>query len=200
MSSMLAGNRRGLALYAGLLTASTLLTACVVSPSAKVSRSKGPPPKPDPTLSSTAQTAPPCPESGVVITTGEVDAAMGLRALSIEMVNCGDHRYRVKGFPSIRVLDPDRRPLDVKVGNGTSSIALIDGYDTKPMSVTLKPGEKAVAGLVWRNTMTDPTVTATIGSYLEIAPVDGEPPQTVPQYVDLGNTGKLGVTAWARLR
>jgi hypothetical protein len=131
---------------------------------------------------------------------GEVDAAMGLRAVSIEMVNCGTRPYSVNGYPTLRVLDRDRRPINVKVGKGSSSIALIDGFDTTPKSVKLKHGEMAVAGLVWRNTVTDSTVTATNGSYLEIVPADGESPQTVPENIDLGNTGKLGVTAWARPR
>ncbi|MBB2909212.1 hypothetical protein FHS43_000458 [Streptosporangium becharense] len=34
------------------------------------------------------------------------------------------------------------------------------------------------------------------GSYLEIAPATGERPQIVPAHIDIGNTGKLGVTAW----
>jgi hypothetical protein len=124
---------------------------------------------------------------------------MGLRAMPVDMVNCGTRPYTVSGYPGVRVLDNDRKPLDVKVSNGTSSIALIDGLDAAPKPVTLKPGEKVVAVLVWRNTVTDSTVAATNGTYLEITPAGGQPPQTVTPHggIDLGNTGKLGLSPWA---
>jgi hypothetical protein len=48
--------------------------------------------------------------------------------------------------------------------------------------------------------VTDTTVTATNGTYLEVAPEAGECPQIVTpeSSIDLGNTGKLGVSAWTR--
>jgi hypothetical protein len=184
---------RGLGL---LLTATALLTSCAPAPAPNAD----PAPSGTNSVPAVTNSVPAgCPAPGVAIKAREVDAAMGLRAMPVDMVNCGTIPYTISGYPAVRVLDNDRKPLDVKVSNGTSSIALIDGLDAAPKPVTLKPGEKVGAVLVWRNTVTDPTVTAMNGTYLEIAPAGGQPPQTVTLNggIDLGNTGKLGVSAWA---
>jgi hypothetical protein len=149
-----------------------------------------PPPERDPAPAPT--TAPTCPEPGVVLEGKEPEAAMGLRAMKIVMVNCGTRPYEVSGYPAVRVLDADRKPLDIAVDNGSSSVE-----DPGAELVTLKPGETATAVLVWRNRVTD-VGAAVNGSYLEIAPATGEPRQTVPEHIDLGTTGKLEVTAWRR--
>jgi hypothetical protein len=159
---------------------------------------QGAPESPAPEPSQTDGASRACPEAGVLISTGEVDAAMGLRALTITMTNCGTRPYRVNGYPALRVLDEAGRPLDVEVGEGSSAIALIDGFDASPKPVTLRSGDSVVAGVIWRNTVTDPTVTATTGAYLEIAPAKGRASQTLPEHLDVGNTGKVGVTAWHR--
>ncbi|WP_211264206.1 DUF4232 domain-containing protein [Streptosporangium amethystogenes] len=175
-----------------LLTTATLVTSCGTPPPAKPLPPASLDLTPSPSVSRTSA----CPKSGAVITTGEIDAAMGLRALNIVLTNCGTRAYRVNGYPTIRVLDGDGKPLDVKVSRGSSSIALIDDFDATPKPATLKPGEKTVAGLVWRNTVLDSPVAPVNGSYLEITPAPGERSQIVPQHIDLGTTGKLGVTAW----
>ena len=159
-------------------------------------------PRPAPLPPATTAASPACPASGVTITPGEVDGAMGLRAMSIEMVNCGTGSYPVRGYPVVRVLDADRKPLAVEVGHGSAPITTPDAYDAAPQLVTLGPGDKVVARLVWRNTVTDSTVPAASGSYLEIAPSEGTPAQIVAPRggIDLGNTGRLGLSAWARPR
>jgi hypothetical protein len=148
----------------------------------------------------TGSAPPACPEAGIVIRAGVADAASGLRVLPVELVNCGSRPYTVNGFPAVRVLDDDRKPLAVTVGDGSLAIAVVEGFDAAPKPVTLQPGEQAVAKLLWRNTYTDPTVTPVNGSYLDIAPAAGESWQTVTPgaRIDLGNTGKLGVSAWTR--
>ncbi len=125
---------------------------------------------------------------------------MGLRALRIKLINCATSPYTVNGYPAVRVLDEDRKPLDVAVSDGASSIATLDRYDGPPRPVTLPPGDWVTAVLLWRNTVTGWTAPPTNGSYLEIAPVKGQPAQIVDPRtrIDLGTTGKLGVTAWAR--
>jgi hypothetical protein len=170
-----------------LLSATALLAAC--------DGSAPPPPRPAPPTDAAAA----CPDSGFAITTGAVDAALGLRAMSIALVNCGSRPYTVNGYPAVRVLDANRNPLDVEVGNGSSPISAPDSYDTPPRPVTLQPGRTATARLLWRTTVTESTVPATSGAYLEIAPAKGQPAQTVtPQGgIDLGTTGRLGVNAWA---
>jgi hypothetical protein len=139
---------------------------------------------------------------GVLITAGPVDAAMGLRALGIELRNCGTVPYRVEGFPVVRVLDGGRQPLDVAVSNGSEPVSAADSYDVPPRPVLLQPGETAQAGVLWRNTVTDSTRPATTGTYLQVAPAVGEPVQLVAPEggIDIGTTGRLAVNAWRPAR
>ncbi|MEV4760227.1 DUF4232 domain-containing protein [Micromonospora sp. NPDC049559] len=155
-------------------------------------------PLPKPVPPTTTATAT-CPASGVTVTAGEVDGAGGLRALGIQLTNCGGATYRVQGFPSVRVLDADRKPLPVTVGNGSSPVSAPDGWDTPPVPLTLAAGESARARVLWRNTVTDSTAPAAEGSYLEVTPAAGEPAQLVAVRggIDLGNTGRLAVNAWS---
>ncbi|MCG8916517.1 DUF4232 domain-containing protein [Actinokineospora sp. PR83] len=169
-----------------LLSAAALLAAC-----------GGPaptPPPPPPTSTAAA-----CPESGIAITAGEVDSASGLRALGILLTNCGTRDYTANGYPVVRVLDENREPLDITVGNGSAPVSAPDAYDVPPRPVTLRPGQRVTARVLWRNTVTDSTVTATEGHYLEVTPAPGEPAQLVAPNggIDLGNTGRLAVNAWA---
>ncbi|MGX7826424.1 DUF4232 domain-containing protein [Actinokineospora sp. 24-640] len=159
----------------------------------------GPAPVPPPPAPPPTSTATDCPESGAVISVGEVDSAMGLRALGILVTNCGTDDYTVNGYPAVQVLDADRQPLDVTVGNGSAPVSSPDSYDVPPRPVTLRPGEHATARVLWRNTVTDPTVPATEGHYLGIAPMPGESPQIVAPGggIDLGTTGRLAVNPWA---
>lgn len=207
-------HRAALATTAGLLG---LLTACGTKPASEASEAVGapaPPPAPsvnpiDPSerlqdrprygdLPSATPTAPPtCSPSGVSIRAEEPSAAMGLRVMSLELVNCGKKTYRLSGYPAIRVLDEDGKPLDIRVSRGSAGIATLDNFDAAPRPVTLRPGEKAVAGLVWRNTVTDATTPAVNGSQVEVTPAVGRPAQTVTELLDLGNTGKLGVSPWS---
>jgi hypothetical protein len=121
------------------------------------------------------------------------DAAMGLRAATITLRNCGDRPYRLNGYPSLRVLDEDRQPFDVKIVRGTTQIK-----DGGPKPLTIRPGTSATFGIVWRNLVTDPTTTAVAGKYLEVRPAPGRPVVIVEANgpIDLGNTGRLEETAW----
>jgi hypothetical protein len=124
---------------------------------------------------------------------------MGLRVVRVAMVNCGTRPYSVNGYPSVRVLDEDRVPLDVEVGRGAASIATIENFDAGAQPITLQPGERAVAALAWRNTVTGTNAAPANGAYLDIAPAEGRPRQTVQPAggdIDLGTTGRLGVSAW----
>jgi uncharacterized protein DUF4232 len=154
---------------------------------------------PAPAIDPTAAPAPACPAAGVLIRTEQPEAAMGLRVIQLAMVNCGTLPYSVNGYPSVRVLDEDRARLDVKVGRGASSIAMIENFDVGAQPVTLQPGERAVAALAWRNTVTEVNAAPANGAYLDIAPAEGRPRQTVQPEggdIDLGTTGELGVSAW----
>ncbi|TDC85660.1 DUF4232 domain-containing protein [Micromonospora sp. KC606] len=173
-----------------LLAASTvfLLTACDAEPVPI------PPPPPTPGVSS----GPECLTSGVALTAGQVEAASGLRAMRVTMVNCGKMPYAVNGHPALRVLDADRKPLTLTIAEGTSNISRIDGFDDAPQPGTLAPGGEATAVLVWRNTVTDSSVPATTGVHIEVAPAAGQPTQLLtPQAgVDLGTTGTIATSPW----
>ncbi|MEV6953259.1 DUF4232 domain-containing protein [Streptomyces sp. NPDC051183] len=156
----------------------------------------------EPTARATAAAGAECPEGGVRAFEGTGDAAMGLRVAQIQLVNCGAQPYVLEGHPDIRVLDGQRRPVEVSVGQGSNGISSATGLDAAPQRVTLQPGEAASVGLLWRNLVTDAAVPAVEGWVLDIGPRPGAPRLTLAlkNSIDLGNTGKLGVGAWTPLR
>ncbi|WP_092928286.1 DUF4232 domain-containing protein [Actinopolyspora alba] len=146
------------------------------------------------------------------LTTDLVEVAMGLRLMHVELTNCGDRPYTLNGYPRVRVLDEQRRTLDVRVERGSADIAIVDGFDTPPEAITVRPGERAEAQLMWRNTHASMNAPQ-VGEYLRIAPARGRPWQPVIPVgrernssgqdsdqitVNLGSTGELGVRAWFR--
>ncbi|MER7439387.1 DUF4232 domain-containing protein [Micromonospora avicenniae] len=137
-----------------------------------------------------------CPESGVLIRSTGSDAAMGLRALGLELINCGTAPYRLNGYPALTVQDEQHQQIRVTVIKGAEEIT--SGFDAPPVPITLSPGGRATAAVLWRNTVTDTTVEATTGAYLDVAPDVGRPAQAVDPDgpIDLGNTGRIGVSAW----
>lgn len=145
-------------------------------------------PGPAPTLTA-------CPDSGAVVTTGMVDAAMGRRAVVVTLENCGTGPYKVNGYPGIEALDKDRDPLRLTI---THDHPYTDaGRDQGPKPLTLAPGQSVKSVLNWNNRVTsfDPV---TEGAYLVVTPKEGETPQTLPFRLDIGTSGELDVTAWAR--
>ncbi|MFF5178716.1 DUF4232 domain-containing protein [Micromonospora sp. NPDC000316] len=141
---------------------------------------------------------PECPGSGIRIRATGGDAASGLRALGLELVNCGEQPYRLNGYPSLQVVDEQRQPIALRVLNGAKDITM--GFDQPPREVTLQSGDRATAVVLWRNLVTDSTVVATEGAYLWVAPAAGQPTQEVDPDgpIDLGNTGRIGVSAWKK--
>ncbi|MFF3942629.1 DUF4232 domain-containing protein [Streptomyces phaeofaciens] len=139
-----------------------------------------------------------CPDSGIRVTADDGDAAMGLRVVGLRLENCGDEDYTLDGYPRVTLLDEDREPVEgVDVVRGSGGIATVTGFDDAPRTVTLKPGEHATAGLMWRNTTglgSDPVTVP----YARIQAKPGAAPVVVTPHFDLGTTGKLGVGAWKR--
>jgi hypothetical protein len=137
-----------------------------------------------------------CLPSGINVTVDKGDAAMGLRVVGLWLENCGTADYRVEGYPQLTVLDEDREPVDgVKVlQDGGAISTAVSGYDDPPRPVTLKPGERARADLVWRNTTQ--AGTAVNAPYVRVHAKAGAAPVTVTPHLDLGTTGKLGVSPW----
>ncbi|WP_327009956.1 DUF4232 domain-containing protein [Dactylosporangium sp. NBC_01737] len=153
-------------------------------------------PAPSPTLA--VVPTPGCLAPGAALSVGEVDAAMGLRAVTLTLRNCGTAAYTLNGYPVVDVLDADRKVLDVKVLDGTANVSSIERYDGPPKRVDVQPGATAVAVLVWRNLTTD-AATVAKGAYLSVAPAEGRPRHTLVLMVDPGNTGKLAVSPWMAL-
>ncbi|MER5732756.1 DUF4232 domain-containing protein [Streptomyces sp. NPDC002138] len=138
-----------------------------------------------------------CPEGGVRITEEPGDAAMGLRAGGLRLVNCSAEPYRLDGYPELRVLDAQARPVQVAVVHGADGITTgVPNVDRPPQPVTLMPGDPAVFPLLWRNTVTDgPAVE---GWYVEVVPRPGAAPVRLRlvESLDLGTTGKLAIGPW----
>lgn len=143
-----------------------------------------------------------CPESGLSVQPGGVEAAMGLRVLQIVVTNCGTGPRTVRGHPSVGLLDEDREPIDVTATPGSSGIATVASFDAAPATVTLRPGERAMTALLWRNKVTDASVRATLGRYVVVTVTAGGQSQVIEPDggIDLGNTGRLGVAPWAAYR
>ncbi|WP_433466084.1 DUF4232 domain-containing protein [Spirillospora sp. CA-128828] len=150
-------------------------------------------PVPSPLTLRPSPPPPTCTPDGVSVSMDEPDAAMGLRAATITLRNCGGRPYRLNGYPSLRVLDENRQPFNVDVVRGTTQIK-----DGGPKPLTIRPGEAAVFGIVWRNLVTEATTEAVTGRYLEVRPAPGRPVVVIPSNgpLDLGNTGRLEETAW----
>ncbi|MEU6948661.1 DUF4232 domain-containing protein [Streptomyces sp. NPDC046316] len=140
-----------------------------------------------------------CPASGFRVTTGMVDAAMGLRAMPVTLTNCGAGEQRVNGYPDVRVRDVERRPMDVTVLRGPGPITQLD--DPGPHPVALKPGESARSVFVWRYSAVDASTRRGSGVYVDIAPAAGAERRTVEPDggLDIGETGLLGTTAWDKV-
>ncbi|GAA5152135.1 DUF4232 domain-containing protein [Amycolatopsis dongchuanensis] len=134
---------------------------------------------------------PRCPDSGLSVTAGEVDAALGHRASVLTATNCGTTPVRLDGYPAIRLLDATRAPLAVTVAHDSSYMAI----DPGPAPLTVAPGGRALTVLSWSNTVT--YGDSATGAFVEVVPLPGAAAQTLPLDTDLGTTGSLTVTAWA---
>ncbi|WP_285782864.1 DUF4232 domain-containing protein [Microbispora sp. NBRC 16548] len=137
----------------------------------------------------------PCPPSGIRVTLGNGDAAMGLRVVGLHLENCSSRVYHVNGYPQLQLLDEGRKPVTgVEVLHG--GISTVTGFDDPPQPVLLKPGQSASAGLMWRNTVTVGTPVNL--PYVRVNAKAGARPVMVTPELDLGTTGKLGVSPWKK--
>jgi hypothetical protein len=159
-------------------------------------------PAPSAATSSAPAAAVTCPPSGVRFEMTDGDAAMGLRVRGITLVNCGSQTYRLNGYPAVRSLDEDRAVLKVQVLHGATPIVHSDlPWDGPPKPVVLKPGQRAGSAVAWRNTYDDLREPAVTVKFFDIAPVAGRPSQILDldSGLDLGSTGRIGVSAWSPL-
>ncbi|MTE22350.1 DUF4232 domain-containing protein [Streptomyces sp. TRM43335] len=141
----------------------------------------------------------PCPPSGTRVYTDDGDAAMGLRVVGLHLENCGTRAIRLDGYPRVQPLDEDHDPVTtVRVLHGGSTIATGTGIDGPPRPLVLEPGERARAGLVWRNTVEAGVGDPVDAPYARVWAKPGAAPMTVTPEFDLGTTGKLGVGPWEK--
>lgn len=125
-----------------------------------------------------------CPVGDVRIGVSGTSAAMGLRAQGIELVNCGDEPIELNGYPHLDLPGVD-------IVEGTSDVD-----DPGPQPITVEPGGRATAAIVWRNTVeAGEAVTIT---ELKIGTAAGAPTQTVypENHLDIGTTGRIELSAW----
>ncbi|MGW2613387.1 DUF4232 domain-containing protein [Streptomyces sp. NPDC001500] len=136
-----------------------------------------------------------CPPSGIRVTADDGDAAMGLRVVGLVLENCGARDYTVKGYPQLTLLDEDHQPVDgIRILRGGGDVATVTGFDDPPRTVTLAPGERASAGLMWRNTTGFGTAVGV--PYVRVRARPDAAPVMITPHLDLGTTGKLAVSAW----
>ncbi|MGI5525884.1 DUF4232 domain-containing protein [Streptomyces syringium] len=140
-----------------------------------------------------------CPPSGVRVHADDGDAAMGLRVVSLHLENCGTRTHRLNGYPKLQLLDEGHKPVNgVKIHQGGSAIATGTGADGTPQPLELKPGERAYASLVWRNTVEGGVDKPVNVPYVRVWEKPGADPVMVIPEFDLGTTGKLGVGPWKK--
>lgn len=152
--------------------------------------------EPAPASPSAKVNAPGCPPSGLDVVIGGEDAAMGHRVVTVQLWNCGDEPYRVKGHPGIELLDESREPVEVKVTH-ESDYTYTGRRDDRPRQLTLAPGGLASAVLHWNNRVTSLDGAPTPGAHILVTPAPGEEPVSLPLSIDLGTDGTLDVTSWA---
>ncbi len=146
-------------------------------------------------------TVPTCAGDGIRITMRDGDAAMGLRVSSLDLVNCGTKDYELGGFPLVRALDDELRPIDVRVLDKAAEISVsLEHFDAPPAGIVLAPGETASAAVTWRNTYTDAVNPPVSVPVLTVAAQEGRAIHTVPAEhpLDLGSTGRFAVSPWRR--
>ncbi|MET9536492.1 DUF4232 domain-containing protein [Streptomyces sp. NPDC006553] len=140
-----------------------------------------------------------CPPAGVRVYADDGDAAMGLRVVGLHLENCGPRPYRLNGYPRIEIRDEDHdRVGSVSIVQGGEAIAGGTGADGPPRQLELRPGERAHAGLVWRNTVEGGVDGPVNAPYARVWAKPGAAPVTVIPELDLGTTGKLGVGPWKK--
>lgn len=179
--------------WVGLVAVLALASGCgTVSASEAGSEPKpyktaeGPSPTPTPTK-------PPktCPPSGASITAGPVEPALGHRAMVVTLTNCRAKTLTLNGYPEIAVLDGKRAKLKVSVVHGSSYMAT----DPGPRKIQLRKGESALAAVSWSNTV-EAGLDKGEGSFLSVARGKGDTPVIWPEWLDLGTTAKVQLTAW----
>ncbi|MFG3093910.1 DUF4232 domain-containing protein [Streptomyces sp. NPDC048202] len=139
----------------------------------------------------------PCPASGVRVYADQGDAALGLRMVGLHLENCGKEPYTVNGRPELEIIDAGQERVQGVRIVPSAQVAQLGGPADVVRPVTLRPGERALSGIVWRNTV-QAVGGAVNAPYLRVRAKAGGAPVTLTPELDLGTTGRLGVAAWRK--
>jgi hypothetical protein len=135
---------------------------------------------------------PPCPADGVRVTSGPVDGAMGVRAVTLFLTNCGGAPFTVSGYPEVGVVGADGEvPLEVVRGFPPGDPV----GDAPPGTFVLDAGESAQAPVLWR-LLVEGGDTGSVTAPLVVAPGPGRERRRAGVDLDLGTTRKVTVGAW----
>ena len=173
-----------------MLLAPALLLTAACAPSAHAAET--------PPATAAAETAAP---ACLSVEAGRAEAALGLRVLGLTLVNgCADP-VTLNGYPVVRLLDEAHQPLNVDVLDGITAIVTLPRFAGPPQEFTVAPGATAAAVAVWRNTYTDPSEPPVRGTHLGVAPRPGDAEQLVTPEgpIDLGSTGRIGISPWTEV-
>jgi hypothetical protein len=138
----------------------------------------------------------PCPRSGMRLSAGEANAAMGLRVQTMTLTNCGRKARQVNGYPRVEVLDEDGERLSVELDRGARRVttAVKDSGDKE---LTVRRGRSVRFDLVWRNTYDDTSEPPRTGvTVIVTTGRSSEHRFSMNSPLDLGSTRLLGITAW----
>jgi hypothetical protein len=174
--------------------AALLAGACVPGPH-RSSTVQIPPDKPYRAASPVPSDAAPVCAGGLSVRPGRLDVGAGHYLLEVQLVNCGGATIKIKGCPSVRVLDADQKQFAVTVACGSASVP--EAYRPPARALVLRPGQSATTVLAW-HLVVQQWSSAVQGTYLEITPADGYPAQLVTRYspYNLGNTGRIAAGVW----
>ncbi|MFJ8732830.1 DUF4232 domain-containing protein [Streptomyces bauhiniae] len=139
----------------------------------------------------------PCPASGVRVYADQGDAAMGLRVVGLHLENCGKEPYAVEGRPELEIIDAEHERVEGVKVLPSAEVAQLGGPPDVARPLTLRPGERALSGIVWRNTV-QAVGGAVNAPYLRVRAKAGAAPVMLTPELDLGTTGRLGVEAWRK--
>ncbi len=161
------------------------------APSSPGPAARGPERPPAPPASSAGTPPGRCSSGRPEVSMGEVQAALGHRAVGLTLTNCGKEPHQVYGYATVQALDPDGKVLDIWVNRGSSYM----GQDKGPASVILDPGESVRSLLSWTSNPSAGRLRQ--ASALAIAPAPGEKAQKFPLEGEMRTVDELTLTAWS---
>lgn len=193
-------SRAGLATAGVLVLLAAAVGTVVAAPAADAARVAAipavPEPEPAPTGTPVPEVAPGewqvdplwCTSGQLDVTAGDVEAALGVRALPVRVTNVADAPCVLEGYPDIAFGHSLTGAVDVDVDHGGDTVVEDPGVHR----VELRPGERAVTVLGWRTPAASGVEPA---DQLHVAGFHGARREIVEVDTDITG-GTVSVTAW----